>query len=106
MLKGGTDFLGKLFTNGTGGFGGSGGSTNTFLKGLAGLLAAQQEKKSNQRMSQQIPQTVNSVRQFAAPYDVASAGAGRHRTQGVRQEDPVRRCRRGLRAVRSPLSAR
>ncbi len=76
MLKGGTDFLGKLFTNGTGGYGGSGGSTNTFLKGLAGLLAAQQEKKSNQQMSQQIPQTVNSVRQFAAPYDVSSTGAG------------------------------
>ncbi len=76
MLKGGTDFLGKLFTNGTGGYGGSGGSTNTFLKGLAGLLAAQQTKKSNQQMSQQIPQTVNSVRQFAAPYDVSSTGAG------------------------------
>jgi len=76
MLKGGTDFLGKLFSNGTGGYGGSGGSTNTFLKGLAGLLAAQQEKKSNQQMSQQIPQTVNSVRQFAAPYDVSSTGAG------------------------------
>ena len=73
MLKGGTDFLGKLFTSGTGG---SGGSTNAFLKGLAGLMAAQQEKKSNQQMSQQIPQTVNSVRQFAAPYDVSSTGAG------------------------------
>ena len=76
MLKGGTDFLGKLFSSGTGGYGGSGGSTNTFLKGLAGLLAAQQEKKSNQQMYQQIPQTVNSVRQFAAPYDVSSTGAG------------------------------
>jgi len=76
MLKGGTDFLGKLFTSGTGGYGGSGGSTNTFLKGLAGILAAQQEKKSNQQMSQYIPQTVNSVRQFAAPYDVSSTGAG------------------------------
>jgi len=76
MLKGGTDFLGKLFTNGTGGFGGSGGGTSTFLKGLAGLMAAQQEKRSNTQMSQQIPQTVNSVRQFAAPYDVASTGAG------------------------------
>lgn len=76
MLKGGTDFLGKLFTSGTGGYGGSGGSTNTFLKGLAGLMAAQQEKKSNQQMSQQIPQTVESVRKFAAPYDVASTGAG------------------------------
>lgn len=64
--------LSKLF----GGFGGSGGSTNTFLKGLAGILAAQQEKKSNQQMSQYIPQTVNSVRQFAAPYDVSSTGAG------------------------------
>lgn len=64
--------LSKLF----GGFGGSGGGTNTFLKGLAGILAAQQEKKSNQQMSQQIPQTVNSVRQFAAPYDVSSTGAG------------------------------
>jgi len=64
--------LSKLF----GGFGGSGGGTNTFLKGLAGLLAAQQEKKSNQQMSQHIPQTVNSVRQFAAPYDVSSTGAG------------------------------
>ena len=64
--------LSKLF----GGFGGSGGGTNTFLKGLAGLLAAQQEKKSNQQMSQQIPQIVNSVRQFAAPYDVSSTGAG------------------------------
>ena len=64
--------LSKLF----GGFGGSGGSTNTFLKGLAGLLAAQQEKKSNQQMSQYIPQIVNSVRQFAAPYDVSSTGAG------------------------------
>ena len=60
----------------SGGYGGSGGSTNTFLKGLAGLLAAQQEKKSNQQMSQQIPRTVNSVRQFAAPYDVSSTGAG------------------------------
>lgn len=76
MLKGGTDFLGKLFTNGTGGFGGSGGGTSTFLKGLAGLMAAQQEKKSNMQMAQSIPQTVNSVRQFAAPYDVASTGAG------------------------------
>lgn len=76
MLKGGTDFLGKLFTSGTGGYGGSGGSTNTFLKGLAGLMAAQQEKKSNQQMAQQIPQTVESVRKFAAPYDVASTGAG------------------------------
>src|SRR5574343_1630659 len=27
-------------------------------------------------MSQYIPQTVNSVRQFAAPYDVSSTGAG------------------------------
>ena len=76
MLKGGTDFLGKLFTSGTGGYGGSGGSTNTFLKGLAGLMAAQQEKKSNQQMAQQIPQTVESMRKFAAPYDVASTGAG------------------------------
>ena len=73
FFSGAGNSLKGLFNNG---FGGSGGSTNTFLKGLAGLLAAQQTKKSNQQMAKQIPQTVNSVRQFAAPYDVASTGAG------------------------------
>ena len=68
--KGGLDALGQLFK------GGSGGSTSSFLKGLAGLYAAGQEKKSNQYMANQIPQQVNSLRQFAAPYDVASTGAG------------------------------
>ena len=70
MGKGTLDALGSLFK------GGSGGSTSSFLKGLAGLYAAGQEKKSNQYMANQIPQQVNSMRQFAAPYDVASTGAG------------------------------
>jgi hypothetical protein len=68
--KSGMDTLAQLFK------GGSGGSTSSFLKGLAGLYAAGQEKKSNQYMANQIPQQVNSMRQFAAPYDVASTGAG------------------------------
>lgn len=68
--KAGMDTLAQLFK------GGSGGSTSTFLKGLAGLYAANQEKKSNKYMANQIPQQVNSLRQFAAPYDVASTGAG------------------------------
>lgn len=79
FFSGAGNSLKGLFNNG---FGGSGGSTNTFLKGLAGLMAAQQTKKSNQQMADQIPQTVNSVRQFAAPYDVSSTGAGMM-TQGA-----------------------
>ena len=76
FFSGAGNSLKSLFNGGFGNSGGSGGGTSTFLKGLAGLLAAQQEKKSNQQMSQQIPRTVNSVRQFAAPYDVSSTGAG------------------------------
>ena len=67
--------LGNLFGGGQNGQG-SGGSTSALLKGLAGLYAASQEKKSNNLMASQIPQMVQSNRQFAAPYDVSSPGAG------------------------------
>jgi len=68
--KSGMDALGKLFS------GGSGGATSAFLKGLAGMYAANQEKKSNKYMANQGPQNLNAYRQFATPYDVSSAGAG------------------------------
>jgi len=65
--KSGMDALGKLFS------GGSGGATSAFLKGLAGMYAANQEKKSNKYMANQGPQNLNAYRQFATPYDVSSA---------------------------------
>jgi len=68
--KSGMDVLGQLFK------GGSGGSTSSFLKGLAGLYAAGQEKKSNQYMANQGQQNINAMRQYSTPYDVASTGAG------------------------------
>lgn len=68
--KSGMDALSQLFK------GGSGGSTSSFLKGLAGLYAAGQEKKSNQYMAGQGQQNINAMRQYSTPYDVASTGAG------------------------------
>lgn len=68
--KGGLDALGQLFK------GGSGGSTSSFLKGLAGVWAAQQEKKSNQQMAGAGRQNLETIRQQSTPYDVASTGAG------------------------------
>lgn len=68
--QGGLDALGQLFK------GGSGGSTSSFLKGLAGVWAAQQEKKSNQQMAGAGRQNLETIRQQSTPYDVASTGAG------------------------------
>lgn len=71
--QGGLDALGQLFK---GAGGGSGGSTSQFLKGLAGVWAAQQEKKSNQQMAGAGRQNLETIRQQSTPYDVASTGAG------------------------------
>ena len=68
--KGGLDALGQLFK------GGSGGSTSNLLKGLAMLYSADRERKDNRTMANQYPQQVNTVRQFASPFDVAATGAG------------------------------
>lgn len=63
----GLDLLGKIF-GGSGGSGGMSGS-NAYLKTLMNLVAANQEKKSNQQMATQIPQQVQQFRQQSSPFD-------------------------------------
>jgi len=66
----GLDLLGRVF-GGAGAAGGAGGvsGSNAYLKTFMNLVAANQEKKSNQQMATQIPQQVQQFRQQASPFD-------------------------------------
>jgi len=73
IFKGGLGAIGSALSKGTGGTGSSG-ATNQMMKTLMGLYAANQEKKSNQRMSSGLQGSVEQQNRFRSPFDVASAG--------------------------------
>lgn len=79
----GLDLLGKIF-GGSGGSGGMSGS-NAYLKTLMNLVAANQEKKSNQQMATQIPQQVQQFRQQSSPFDAAPGVVDPNSMRGIAQ---------------------
>jgi len=81
----GLDLLGKVLGGaGAAGAGGMSGS-NSYLKTLMNLFAANQEKKSNQQMATQIPQRVQQFRQQASPFDAAPGVVDPNSMRGIAQ---------------------